>query len=433
MALFKGTPLADVINGLNEDDIILANAGNDLIFAHGGNDTVHAGEDNDTVYGGLGDDYIHGNAGDDALFGDQGNDILLGDAGNDTLNGGAGNDELYGAQLDSMNPGTGEVDVLTGGEGADIFVLGVRNNPAHFYVGNGISDRAQITDFNANEDVAQLQGSISDYFMGVQANASGGYDTVLSYKVDGQTYDQVAVFEGMTQLDLTSDAVYALEDAPVVNITLPPVGSSGTTNTIIFDDADNLILATAASDAVFAHGGDDIIRGFSGEDIIHGNEGDDYIHGDAGNDSLFGDEGHDILLGDAGNDLLNGGLGNDELAGAQLDVANPGTGEVDILTGGGGADIFVFGTRENPGSYAYLGQGDADYALVTDFNAAEGDVIQLQGSVSEYSLGVQANVNGGHDTVLYHVGNNGQSYDQIAILQNVSGLDLTSDAFYTLG
>ncbi|NER81169.1 MAG: calcium-binding protein [Leptolyngbya sp. SIO1D8] len=412
MALITGTALPETIHGLIEDDVI---------WAFEGDDIVEAGD---------GDDYVHGNEGNDSLFGQLGNDILLGDSGSDLLDGGDGDDQLFGAQLNITNPGTGEVDTLTGGDGNDIFVLGVRDNPAYFYIGNGFSDRAQITDFKVNEDRVHIQGSASEYFLGVQVNDDGGYDTVLSYKVNAQTYDQVAVLEDVTGLDLTSDSFYALEASPVVPLNLPPVGSSGTNNTIHGTDNSEIILATSNSDLVFGKQGDDNIRGFSGEDIIHGDEGDDYIHGDANNDSLFGGDGDDILLGDAGNDVLEGGNGNDELFGAQLDIANPGTGEVDILTGGGGADLFVFGTQENP-AYSYLGQGDNDYALITDFEMMEGDRIHLQGSLSEYALGVQANVSGGHDTILYYVGN-GQAYDRVAVIQGVTGLDLTSDAFYAL-
>ena len=67
-----------------------------------------------------------------------------------------------------------------------------------------------------------------------------------------------------------------------------------------------------------------------------------------GNDRLEGGNGNDTLLGDSGNDILLGGAGND------------------TLTGGTGADSFVWqaGHRGND--------------VITDFNASEGDRIDLR-------------------------------------------------------
>jgi Ca2+-binding RTX toxin-like protein len=81
---------------------------------------------------------------------------ILGTVGNDTLLGTAGNDTLIG--VDSLNgAGTGEVDRLTGGEGSDRFLLADSNNT--YYLGNGISDYALITDFGATDTIQTLIGS----------------------------------------------------------------------------------------------------------------------------------------------------------------------------------------------------------------------------------------------------------------------------------
>lgn len=55
-------------------------------------------------------------------------------------------------------------------------------------------------------------------------------------------------------------------------------------------------------------------------------------------------------------------------------------GESDVMTGDSGADTFVLGSTL--GVY-YLGAGRA---TITDFNRAEGDLIQVTGSLSDYSL-----------------------------------------------
>jgi hypothetical protein len=89
--------------------------------------------------------------------------VILGTAGNDTLLGTAGNEVLLG--VDPLNgAGTGEIDRLTGGEGSDSlrdayrrFVLADANNT--YYLGNGISDHALITDFGATDTIQARIGS----------------------------------------------------------------------------------------------------------------------------------------------------------------------------------------------------------------------------------------------------------------------------------
>jgi len=88
----------------------------DRIFILGsGNDTVLSGAGDDLVFGGDGDDIIFTNEGDDRVFGNGGSDRIQGGQGDDILNGGAGNDQLNGGS-------TGN-DTLTGGIGADRFLI----------------------------------------------------------------------------------------------------------------------------------------------------------------------------------------------------------------------------------------------------------------------------------------------------------------------
>jgi hypothetical protein len=70
--------------------------------------------------------------------------LILGTSGNDVLIGTAGDDLIVG---NGGNP-----DRLTGGGGADTFVFGAE-------VGNGVRDRAVITDFDVYEDVLLVTDS----------------------------------------------------------------------------------------------------------------------------------------------------------------------------------------------------------------------------------------------------------------------------------
>lgn len=110
---------------------------------------------NDFMFGGNGDDNLDGGYGDDNLYGEDGNDNLYGFFGNDTLNGGAGDDRIKGSFLHS---GINEIDRLTGGVGADTFVLGTNSygEVASYYIGDN-RNYALITDFNKSEDVIELE------------------------------------------------------------------------------------------------------------------------------------------------------------------------------------------------------------------------------------------------------------------------------------
>ncbi|GEM_PF-779490 len=94
--------------------------------------------------------------------------------------------------------------------------------------------------------------------------------------------------------------------------------------------------------------GNDLILGWTLNDTLRGNDGDDTLAGWSGNDTLYGGNGDDVLLGEAGSD---------------------------ILYGGAGADIFVVDGSD----------GGTVYDRIMDFNAAEGDVIDLSALIDGFN------------------------------------------------
>ena len=156
------------------------------------------------------------------------------------------------------------------------------------------------------------------------------------------------------------------------------------------------------NDILRGNQGNDTLNGGSGQDQLNGNRGDDQLTGGLDQDQLFGNQGNDTLDGGGSNDTLNGGSGDDYLIGAQgndslkgghgqdilvgvnPDDLNPGLGEIDTLRGNRDRDVFVLGDENN---VFYLGEGEADYALVRDFYISQGDTIQLSGNGADYTLG----------------------------------------------
>lgn len=120
-----------------------------VAYGGSGNDAIQGGSRDDTLYGDKadsftgnpivstvelapynpvydGNDKIAGYGGNDTLDGGGGNDELFGGDGADTLEGGAGADFLYGGRR-----GLGNLDILTGGTGADSFLLSYSHDESH--------------------------------------------------------------------------------------------------------------------------------------------------------------------------------------------------------------------------------------------------------------------------------------------------------------
>ncbi len=108
-------------------------------FTFEGIEDVYCGTGADTITGNDRDNYLNGYRGNDTIKGMGGNDILYGGGGNDIKDGGAGDDLLYAYN---------DTDTLTGGDGADTFVLEHYQTPGVHV----------IKDFNLDEDIIYLNG-----------------------------------------------------------------------------------------------------------------------------------------------------------------------------------------------------------------------------------------------------------------------------------
>lgn len=121
-----------------------------------------------------------------------------------------------------------------------------------------------------------------------------------------------------------------------------------------------------------------------------------------------------------------GGNGDDFLTGTTF--RNKGVGEVDTLTGGQDADIFVLGDSQviyydDGNSYT---TGENDYALIADFTLGV-DKIKLAGLPVHYRL-----VEGARDTSIYldKVIPGYEENELIGIVNNVTGLNLNDSSMF---
>lgn len=144
------------------------------------------------------------------------------------------------------------------------------------------------------------------------------------------------------------------------------------------------------------------------------------VIGSRGNDIITGNASHNILKGNFGNDKLDGAKGNDFLQGGGGTI---GVGELDTLTGGHGADTFSL--VDEFGNPAYATDDINGFALITDFNMAQGDQIQLDGFASHYQLvsvfwGQSFGSATTQDTAIVYIGAEQDKFDVVGVLQDVS-------------
>ena len=345
---YQTTAMNDTIYGLAGNDIIDGGGGADYMDGGIGNDTFYVDTWSDDGFAGNDDQVIEAAGGGtdivnasvsyrlaaqvenltllgSAAINGFGNDLantingngaanmLTGDLGNDTLYGLAGNDTLDGGEGSDKLYGGDDRDTLTGGAGDDLLDGGTGADLMTGGVGN------------------------DTYY-------------VDSWSDDGDSTndDQVVELAGEGTADWVYASVSYTLAAEIEKLTL--------TGSAAIDGSGNDL-----ANIINGNGTQNVLRGGLGADTLSGNGGDDFLYGDDGLDTLDGGAGNDRLEGGASGDTMFGRAGNDTLVG--------GTGK-DTLTGGTEADIFVFAAGDTT-------LNSASYDRIVDYNAAEGDLIDL--------------------------------------------------------
>ena len=201
----------------------------------------------------------------------------------------------------------------------------------------------------------------------------------------------------------------------------------GNRNTVDAGGGDDSILLGGNRNAVEGGAGDDVAFIFGNRNTVEGGNGNDIVIAAGSKNTLDGGSGNDSLYGRRGHDRLYGGTGNDQLVG--VDSGNSGKGTFDILRGDAGADRYVLGQSGNLfyNDGVANNAGWSDLARIDSFSIAEGDVIQLTGSPSNYVLG-NSPIAGTNGTGIFWDGSGAD--ELIAVVADVTGLSLT-DSYFT--
>lgn len=164
-------------------------------------------------------------------------------------------------------------------------------------------------------------------------------------------------------------------------------GLAGTDYIVAGAGAD-IIRGEAGNDFVYGQAGRDIIFGDDDDDDIFGGDDADMIYGEDGDDRLFGDDGDDLLDGGLGNDTVFGGAGNDLIisrVGDGSDTFDGGAGFDTIDYGSLSADMLVnLGTGiGGRGSVTSTQSGvDTLYGIENITTGSGSDVIEASNAVN---------------------------------------------------
>jgi Ca2+-binding RTX toxin-like protein len=141
----------------------------------------------------------------------------------------------------------------------------------------------------------------------------------------------------------TGNDLYRVDDVADEVVELADGGNDRIISTVDWTLADEFEHLSLSGTADLDGTGNSVanrLEGNAGANLLDGADGDDTIYGQGGTDTLIGGGGADLLSGDAGEDHLQGGLG---------------------------ADRFLF-----------QGVAEANGDVIADFNALEGDRIDLR-------------------------------------------------------
>jgi Ca2+-binding RTX toxin-like protein len=427
----------DWLMGHGGDDSILGGGGPDFIDAGPGSDTVRPGLNLDAIQLGDGDDLAL--MGDAANFGLK---IADGGGGSDTLVGGGdlGASTILGFEALAWDRAATRITIrdiaLAGFDTLSIDIDPARAETVRLAVTmpdgfvdlgdhailGGAGDRLEVSLLSlgvggvvlgrdsgdgAADDVLDIQatGFLVASFGGADRLGSAGRGTAWT----GAGADSVA-FDGASLLILDAGNDTALGGAEADTID----GGTGRDSLLGGDGGDVLVGAGdndtidggLGTDWIWGGAGDDSIDGGASgllitRDSVHGGEGDDRIRIGTGTSTghATGDAGADTITSGGFASTLEGGAGGDVLTGSgtgirvgmftsfAIDVIDGGEGNdlitglrgSDRMTGGTGADTFAYAAEDGGVVSGSGGSLPAHLDVITDFNRAEGDRIDLSG------------------------------------------------------
>ncbi len=332
-------------------------------------ENVRGGYAGDVLTGDGSANQLFGENGDDTLTGGGGDDVLFGGAGADVLDGGAGLDAAAFTSSVVVDLGAGtasegssapvdtliSIEKVIGSDEND--VVAGRNNAADTLLGAGGDDLLEgrggddVLDGGAGADTASYAGAAGG--VTVDLGVSGQQDT-------GEGRDTLIAVENLVGS--------AHDDLLTGNGAANDFSAGDGQDWLITNGGGDRLIGGAGHDSLWGGDGDDVIEGGLGDDTLFGGTGSDTASyatataavridltimedqntGGAGSDTLVsienivGSDYADVLIGNAGDNIITGGPTTWVGGGS-----DPSRFTGDVMTGGGGNDIFAFLTARD--------------------------------------------------------------------------------------
>ena len=262
----------------------------------------------DTLIGDDGGNILKGRGGADLLAGADGSDLLIGGAGGDTLDGGEGHDLVsYSSSGQAVQIDLSDAAAESGGDAAGDVLISVEEILATRYddvlIGGGGGERlrgyagSDQIDGDAGDDTL-IGGSAPDLIQG-----GTGQDWLLGQDGDDALFggpgdDRLRGNAGADTLDGGEGhdwALYTDSDAAVrVDLSDGLAESGGTAQGDVLVDIEWL-LGSRYGDTLVGDDAANVLRGKEGDDLLSGGAGRDILRGDEGDDTLMGGEGDDVF------------------------------------------------------------------------------------------------------------------------------------------
>ena len=437
----------DALIGDDGDDTIDGGTGNDSIAGGSGNDILTGGAGSDVMNGGSGDDYIYGGDQNDHIYASSGTDYVYGDAGTDIydasplgvaavidLNRGKavqdgnttwlnGIENVIGSSGTDTITGNSADNVIDGGFGADKMSGGLGNDT--FYVDDAGDKVTESSDANLGGDdtvLATVSFTLGNYIENLtlgdlfDINGTGNsMDNVITGNSGNNVLDGKAGND--TLIGGFGDDTYIVDVVGDVIVEQPGAGTDTVKAAFTYTlatDLENLVLTGTGDFTGTGNAANNTITGNSGNNTLDGGIGADTLSGGAGNDTYFVDNAGDIVLdySNSGTDTILSsvtyslvgrfvetlqltGTANINATGNSSANTLAGNTGNNSLTGGAGADIFLFQTGSK-----------AD--TITDFKSSEGDSIDASAyhavahTVTASGTSVLIDFGGGNTVTILH-------------------------------
>lgn len=232
------------------------------------------------------------------------------------------------------------------GDTAQFFDFTQNTHPIVTLWDGGGGNTLDLSGFATTSHVSLVAGTFSSV-AGLANNLAIAYDTRINTAIGGAGDDSIQgnddgdVLMGGTGADglrggAGNDHIYgnALTTTQGTADGVDAISTGGGTNYVNGNAGDDSISGQGVADRLYGGAGNDHISAGDGNDHINGNLGDDQIQAGNGNNVILGGQGDDVMIVGDGNNVLEGDMGND--------VLQVGAFGVGVMTGGSGADLFVF-------------------------------------------------------------------------------------------